>query len=110
MPLYEYHCENCGTFAAFGRISTSAAPAVCPGCGAQARRLISAPALALMRPAAREAARRNERAAHAPTVVRRTCGCTGPHHCGKSEPREARPVSAALASGKANARPWMLGH
>ena len=45
MPLYEYHCQDCGNH--FERIEKVSAlhDGVCPECGGAARRLLGAPAL-----------------------------------------------------------------
>ena len=45
MPLYEYHCQDCGNH--FERIEKVSAlhDGVCPACGGAARRLLGAPAL-----------------------------------------------------------------
>lgn len=45
MPLYEYHCQDCGNH--FERIEKASAlhDGVCPACGGAARRLLGAPAL-----------------------------------------------------------------
>src|SRR5262245_15456339 len=44
MPLYEYHCEACGTFEALQKVSARPLKA-CPTCGKRVSRLISAPAV-----------------------------------------------------------------
>ncbi|MEP6723371.1 MAG: zinc ribbon domain-containing protein [Variovorax sp.] len=45
MPLYSYACAECGPFAAMRSIADFREPAPCPGCGAAAGRVLSAPAL-----------------------------------------------------------------
>ncbi|RZL51586.1 MAG: zinc ribbon domain-containing protein [Variovorax sp.] len=45
MPLYGYACTACGPFAVIRPIAQFQAPAPCPECGAEARRVVSAPAL-----------------------------------------------------------------
>jgi putative FmdB family regulatory protein len=45
MPLYGYACATCGPFAAMRPIAQYRAPAPCPVCGAEAQRVVSAPAL-----------------------------------------------------------------
>ena len=46
MPLYEFHCSECGNhFDEFKTIAERDTPEPCPECGARAERLISAAAL-----------------------------------------------------------------
>ncbi|EON18808.1 FmdB family regulatory protein [Cupriavidus sp. GA3-3] len=106
MPIYEYACAECGSFSAVRRIDERDAPQCCPGCGQEARRLVTATMLALMPSARRVAHAGNERSAHAPVSSQGHrhgpgCGCSA--------------GSAALA-GKGAAksfpgtRPWMISH
>ncbi len=46
MPTYEYRCKNCGTFEAVQKI-TDPKLTVCPTCGAEVERLLSAAAFHL---------------------------------------------------------------
>ncbi|PPC90832.1 MAG: hypothetical protein CTY34_06315 [Methylobacter sp.] len=112
MPLYDYHCEHCGPFAAFRKMAESHLPAACIACGSNSARVISAPHYALLGKAQRMAHERNEQSAHAPKVRQRSgCGCTGAHTCntGKAAPAAAEsPVFKRQT--KVTARPWMLGH
>jgi putative FmdB family regulatory protein len=43
MPTYEYLCTQCGRFDQRRPLSESALPGVCPGCGKDAPRALSAP-------------------------------------------------------------------
>lgn len=43
MPLYEYHCKECGRFETLQKFSDGPLSA-CPTCGAPVERLVSAPA------------------------------------------------------------------
>ena len=111
MPFYDFHCELCGEFGAFRSIDERDSALECPECGLAARRLVSAPNLALMSPVARKAAKINERSAHAPRVssghsCHTRCGCG-------TKIRKGRTKNTRLGlaqSAKPGARPWMLGH
>ncbi|AOV16527.1 hypothetical protein BJI67_05075 [Acidihalobacter aeolianus] len=106
MPLYDYACPDCGDFSAFAPIARASAPAACPACGEDAPRVITAPALALMPSALRQAHARSEKSAHEPRrASKRSCGCHGSHTCGTGAAKPALKTAAASA-----ARPWMLGH
>lgn len=118
MPIYDYRCESCGDFEAWGKISESSAPALCEDCGDYAVRIITAPSLAILGGAQRKAHERNEKAAHEPRVTRRSsCGCNGSHTCSSSASKKegADKKKVAKTNGlemqtKKTARPWMLGH
>ena len=45
MPLYDYHCENCGDFRAFNSMKSSSEAIACPECGTMSERQLSAPFL-----------------------------------------------------------------
>jgi putative FmdB family regulatory protein len=71
VPVYDYICERCGLIREWGTIKDASRPITCPTCRSEARRVITAPSLALM-PAGQKAAHlRNERSAHEPLVQRR---------------------------------------
>ena len=115
MPIYDYRCETCGDFEAWGKMSDSSAPAQCMVCGGSSGRIITAPSLAILGSAQRFAHQRNEKAAHEPKVTRRSsCGCSGAHTCA-TKPAGNDGKKVAKAGGlemqtKKTARPWMLGH
>lgn len=118
MPIYDYRCETCGEFEAWGKISESSAPAQCDICGDYVERIITAPSLAILGGAQRVAYERNEKAAHEPTVTRRSsCGCSGSHTCPTSSTKKdvsdknriAKTTGLEMQTKK-TARPWMLGH
>jgi putative FmdB family regulatory protein len=71
VPLYDYICERCGPIREWGAIKDAAKPIICATCRSKARRVITAPNLALMGAAIRDAHLRNERSAHEPRVMRR---------------------------------------
>lgn len=55
MPLYDYHCERCGSFRLMRPMADSASSQPCPDCSNTSERVLSAPFLggggALTRPA-----------------------------------------------------------
>ena len=108
MPIYEYHCEECGSFAQLRRIDQSSQPAKCPECGTLASKIFPIIHLRSMRSENRTAWERNERSAHAPHVC--SSGCS--HGTVKLSPSaEAALEKPRLQSSrKRNRRPWMLGH
>ncbi|MBF8221546.1 FmdB family zinc ribbon protein [Halomonas sp. 328] len=95
MPIYEFDCPRCGSFDALLPMREREAPRPCPGCGTPAPRRLSAPRLALMPHARRQAHVTNERSAHEPKQR---------HGCGHApRERDTRPRAG-------RGRPWMLGH
>ena len=68
MALYEYDCATCGPFDVIRPMAESARPARCPGCGEEARRVFSPPALPLLARPMRTALDREEKSAHEPDV------------------------------------------
>jgi len=121
MPLYEYRCDDCGTFSAIRKMSESGLQGICKNCGAASERIISAPHIALVGNDQRVAHERNEKSAHEPATRRRSsCGCSGGHTCqpGTDKPRTKKDqASRSEQQGavfqmqtKRTARPWMLGH
>ena len=126
MPLYEYHCEECGSFSALRKMSESSLAAICESCGNVSERIISAPNFALLGKAQRIAYERNEKSAHEPvTSYRSSCGCVGNHTCKSTAnglstsqsntSRRGKHDAVQQGSGfqmqtKRTARPWMLGH
>ncbi|ALU39191.1 hypothetical protein AS188_04835 [Kocuria flava] len=69
MPLYEYRCPACGVFEALRSMGAAGAEQACPGCGAPARRLMSAPGLSRTGSAAARLIERTEATASEPGVV-----------------------------------------
>lgn len=111
MPIYDYECARCGGFSAWGAMRTSDAPATCPGCGARAARVISAPYLNDMKSATRIAHQRNERSAHEPRVLGRSeLEATGlprnpEHRHGAGHRAERLERGLTRAHGR-----WSVGH
>lgn len=116
MPMYDYQCVNCGSFTGWTSMSQATMPIPCPACSVPSQRVISAPHLMRMNANVRKAMSRNERAAHEPVMVRRVCGCSGPHSCrtkastGVSSTPANKAASPLQMQTTASARPWMLGH
>ena len=105
MPLYDYHCPECGDFRAWRHMSEARMPTDCPACNGAAGRAIVAPNLALMPANNRTAHQRNEKSADEPKVVSksRMGGGEHPHrHHGHSHGHEHK--------HGAGGRPWMIGH
>jgi putative FmdB family regulatory protein len=111
MPVYDFECKNCGPFAVMRRIADREKPCRCPDCGGEGSRVISAPSLALMAGARRNAHATNERAAHAP----RQSGDGAPlrHRPGCSCCSSAGAKSTGAPAGglkRPAGRPWMISH
>jgi len=113
MPLYDYLCADCGPFEALAPMDRYAAPCDCPACGVAApRALLSAPRLAVMDGARRQAFETNERSRHAPqlsSAAARThghgpgCAC-----CSSSKQRASKTTGGAKVFP--SKRPWMISH
>lgn len=120
MPTYEYDCPACGPFDALRPIARRDEAVACPDCGQGAPRvLLTAPALAgtggSQAVAARRAAGRNERAAHAPHSTRDEGGyrrLAHPAGCGCCRPggRSATVVARDGSKSAPARRPWMISH
>jgi putative FmdB family regulatory protein len=116
MPIYDFNCERCGSFAVMRSMAERDRPCQCPECGETVSRIISAPALALMSGAQRSAHATNERASHAP---RQSSDMPARHRPGCSCCSSSK-LSLAGASGGTNpnglkspsgsSRPWMISH
>jgi putative FmdB family regulatory protein len=91
MPVYAFTCAGCGAFELFRPMDDAAAPAPCPTCGREARRVFTPPGLRLIARPVRRALDVEEKSAHEPDVV--------------SEKR-GRP----LAHGHGPTPPWVLSH
>lgn len=114
MPVYNYSCQECGTFDLFRTIDERNNAATCPCCEAPAQRFISAPNLALMSPMKRKANFINERSRHEPRVNNAhqcgsSCGC-GPAGKKIRPGRMQKTRLGELQAQKRGSRPWMLGH
>jgi putative FmdB family regulatory protein len=112
MPLYDYHCDQHGSFRAWRGLSEARAPVPCPGCDQPAPRLVVAPSLGILPSVTRRAHERNEKSAHEPRVMTKESGA-GDHghthahgHAGHSHGQGHSHGHRHGAGG----RPWMIGH
>lgn len=125
MPVYAFECGACGEdFVLLRSIAERSAPAPCPQCQQEARRLISAPHLAVMSSHGRRASAINERSQHEPRVSspgnpgfdppakksRHSCGSGCGGGTAVRQSRTAKTGLGTFKTPKAGARPWMLGH
>ena len=86
MPLYAFTCEGCGPFDLLRPVAEASAAALCPDCGAEARRVFTPPGLALMARPMRRALDLEEKSAHEPDVVTEKRGRPMPHRHEKAPP------------------------
>lgn len=93
MPVYGFTCDRCGPFEVTRSMRDASAPARCPSCAGEARRVFHPPGLALLSAPVRTALDREERSAHEPEVTARKRG---------------RPLHHGHAHGAAP--PWVLSH
>jgi putative FmdB family regulatory protein len=91
VPIYAFTCGPCGPFEVTRGMAQCAAPISCPSCGGDARRVFTAPALALLSRPVRGLLDLEHRSAHEPAVVSQKTGRPRPHT------HEPTP-------------PWMLSH
>lgn len=109
MPVYDYSCEDCGTFTAFRPMSAFRDPCACPDCGADAQRaFLSAPALAGMDPNRRRAMATNERSRNEPK--RSAAHPSGCSCCSGAKLSSRTAVSPSGAKSFPGARPWAISH
>lgn len=101
MPLYDYHCAECGPFRAWQAMREAHEPVPCPECDAPRARAVVAPNLALMARTRRIAHQRNEKSAHEPRLESRTAGSTNGHHHHHGHGHHHHHAAS---------RPWMIGH
>ena len=114
MPLYNYECKACGPFMSFHLMDDRNTPTSCPDCRRVARRVVSAPNLAMMNSNTRKAHAINERSRYEPRVSDSRTG----HNCGTGcgcKPSKRKPArkpdgTPALHAPRQGNRPWMLGH
>jgi len=87
MPVYAFICESCGSFDLSRPIAEAGAVAACPSCGVKARRIFTAPGLALLAHPVRRALDAEEKSAHEPDLVSEKRGRPLPlHHHAPSPP------------------------
>ncbi|WP_028662990.1 FmdB family zinc ribbon protein [Saccharomonospora halophila] len=83
MPLYEYRCPECGIIERSHGMNSAPTTECCPGCGNEARRVISAPRLKQVSPQLVRARDAAEKSRDEPEVVRRE---PGTERVGRSRP------------------------
>jgi putative FmdB family regulatory protein len=107
MPLYDYHCPDCGGFRAWRSMTEARDPTDCPSCNRPALRAMVAPNLALMAPNRRVAHQRNEKSANEPRVV----STSEPHQNNAAGHAHHRHHGHGHGHKHAvGSRPWMIGH
>lgn len=78
MPVYDFICEECGSFEQRRSAAETSGPLACPTCGREARRVFSIPNTRSVPAALSGARERAEKSAHEPAVVRRPAGGSFP--------------------------------
>lgn len=114
MPVYQYHCKDCGQFDQMVPMSMSREPCTCPECRKPAPRSIAAPYLAPSARTSIKAAGMNELAQHEPKHSSQLahrhkpgCGCCG----GGSSKISGKTMSNAAGDKMfPTKRPWMISH
>jgi putative FmdB family regulatory protein len=91
VPIYAFTCRPCGPFEVTRSVADAGRPASCPTCGGDARRVFTAPGLALLAKPVRRLLDLEQRSAHEPAVVSEKAGRPRPHT-------------------HAPTPPWMLSH
>ncbi|HLV82941.1 FmdB family zinc ribbon protein [Devosia alba] len=111
MAVYDFQCQDCGTFTVMRPMARSAEPCACPDCGEPAARaFLSVPYIAGMDPARRTAHSTNERARHEP---KRGGSAHGPGcSCCSDGGKKGRSTLVRPDGSKSfpAARPWMISH
>ena len=79
MPIYAFVCAGCGPFDVLRPVAHAGAPATCPRCGGEARRVFTPPSLARLERPVRRALELEEQSAHEPEVTREKRGRPLPH-------------------------------
>jgi putative FmdB family regulatory protein len=86
VPVYAFTCAGCGSFELARPMAAAGAPASCPGCGTEARRVYTPPALAVLGAPVRRALDVEAKSAHEPDVVAEKRGRPMPHKHAPSPP------------------------
>jgi len=93
LPVYPFTCPTCGPFDVWRGMSEASAPAHCPTCHGEGRRVYTPPGLVRTPLSVRRGRALEEKSAHEPAVVREPTG---------------RPLAFAR-DGHRNP-PWVAGH
>jgi putative FmdB family regulatory protein len=86
VPIYEFLCEDCGSFEQQRPLTEAGEPMPCPSCGLATRRIYHMPATSKIPAPLSKAMNRTEKSVHEPEVVRQPSGGTkyraghGGHH------------------------------
>jgi putative FmdB family regulatory protein len=96
MPIYEFECDEHGTFDEQRPMSLAKSTSACPACGTEARRVLSVPNVAHLPASERRARDVNERSCHEPRLSRR------------ETVRAQDPPPPKLHA--THGRPWAIGH
>ena len=112
MPLYDYLCNQCGSFREWASMSRSSEAVACPECGGESGRMVTAPFLADMNPLNRIAHQRNEKSAHEPRFVSRKSSGHDHDHSdgGRSHTHSHGHSGGHHGHAHGASRPWMIGH
>jgi putative FmdB family regulatory protein len=86
MPLYQFKCDDCGTFEEWRSLAKSSDPAYCPSCQELSKRIFSPPTIL-------SSSLRLKRENREPQLVQR-----------QVEPKQPR------VSTHTGGRPWMISH
>jgi putative FmdB family regulatory protein len=79
VPIYAFTCGPCGPFEVTRSVAQAGAPAWCPTCGAEARRVFTPPGIALLAKPVRGLLELEQKSAHEPAVVSEKTGRPRPH-------------------------------
>jgi putative FmdB family regulatory protein len=90
VPTYGFLCDLCGSFTLVRPMSEAAAEAVCPECGATARRVFGSPALRAVDPGLRRALDASARSADNPQLASSVPGRSRRATPITTDPRHAR--------------------
>jgi putative FmdB family regulatory protein len=86
VPVYAFSCAGCGSFELARPMAAAGAPALCPACGIEARRVYTPPALAMLGAPVRRVLDIEAKSAHEPDVVSEKHGRPMPHRHAPSPP------------------------
>ena len=105
MPLYEYECQQHGTFDELRPYAESDAPIDCPVCERPATRVVSMPRFRQMDAGTVKAMDINEKSRHEPHVC--TSGCS--HHRRPAANKNGEPQKPQRQA-YTGPRPWVVEH
>ena len=112
MPVYDYLCDDCGSFTVMRPMAECEDPHDCPACGETApRAFLTAPYFATMDAGRRRAFAVNERSSHAPQTLSQMKGKHGAA-CSCCSGKSMRYAKKDKRGNKSfpSSRPWMISH